>query len=360
MMRNSEYSILIICEGEKTEPLFFNSIRDRIIDKTYDVGDIKITIRPEPEVEDEKEKSSGEIEHRAYKGRKRTTKNPKNEIKGIPPLKWVIEGKNELSEGVFNEVWAVFDKDQHPRCKEAFEEADKAINGKKVQIAFSSICFEYYILLHFTKIYYSFNKSECRERDANGKDLYYECGKNTHSKDCHGEKCINGFARKHGFWEESKGDTSMFGFIEDKLYKGFVNSEWLRHTSDINESEHPVYERNPYITLDRIIKRLTGDRNKWSYLSAGSPVIIDEAFSIEIKPHMQIQIASISKRTVLVPANSFEIITDSFSKQKGDKILLQDTTPHLINCKDWEHPEESLIVFTYNSNKVVFTLIGPI
>lgn len=75
---------------------------------------------------------------------------------------------------------------------------------------------------------------------------------------------------------------------------------------------------------------------------------------------MQIQIASISKRTVLVPANSFEIITDSFSKQKGDKILLQDTTPHLIDCKDWEHPEESLIVFTYNSNKVVFTLIGPI
>ena len=32
MKRNSEYSILIICEGEKTEPLFFNSIRDRIID----------------------------------------------------------------------------------------------------------------------------------------------------------------------------------------------------------------------------------------------------------------------------------------------------------------------------------------
>ena len=51
-------------------------------------------------------------------------------------------------------------------------------------------------------------------------------------------------------------------------------------------------------------------------------------------------------------------ITDSFSKQKGDKILLQDTTPHLIDCSDWEYPEESIIVFTYNSNKVVFTLIG--
>ena len=353
-MRKSKYSILIICEGEKTEPLFFNSIRDRIIDKRYDIGDVKITIRPEPEVEDEKEESSGEIEHRAYKGKIRTTKTPKVKITGAPPLKWIIEGQKELSEGVFNEVWAVFDKDQHPKCKEAFEEADKEIDGKKVQVAFSSICFEYYILLHFTKIYYLFNKSECRDRDPNGKDLRYDCGRNTHPKDCHGEKCINGFARMHGFWEESKGDTSMFGLVEDKLFKGFVYSQWLRHISDITEGERPIYERNPYITVDRLIKRLTGETNQWRYLSVDKPETVDNAFSIEVRPDKQIQIVSISTCSVLISENSFEIITDGVIKKMGKRILLQDQKPYHIDCSDWDCSEENLIVFTYNNNKVVF------
>lgn len=355
-MKNSIYSILIICEGEKTEPLFFNSIRDKIIDKIYDIGDVSIRLRPEPPIEDEKEKDSGENEHRAYKGKKRTSKGPKEKIIGVPPLKWIIEGQKELSEGIFNEVWAVFDKDQHPKCKEAFEKADKEINGKKVQVAFSSICFEYYVLLHFKKIYYAFNKSECREKYNNGKDLHYDCGKNVHPKDCHGSKCINGYARKYGFWEESKGDKSMFGLIEDRLYKGFVYSEWLRHVSDSKEGELPVYLRNPYVTVDKLIKRLTGDISQWRYLSIEEPVKINNEFTIEIKPNKQIQIATISAGSVLIPANSFEIISECMHEQKGDRIFLQDNIPHPIDCNDWNCSEDDLIVFTYQSNKVVFSI----
>lgn len=161
----SKLTILIICEGENTEPLFFNSIRDRIKDGKIDMGDIEITLRPEPKIDDTEVEEANE--HRAYKRKKRETKKVQDEprpVSGIPPLKWVEEGHRELKDGTFNEVWAVFDKDQHPKAKEAFKLAEKDVDGKYVNIAFSSVCFEYYLLLHFEKIYYDFEKSECHEK----------------------------------------------------------------------------------------------------------------------------------------------------------------------------------------------------
>lgn len=55
----SKYTILIICEGENTEPLFFNSIRDKIKDNKINIGEVELTLRPEPkteDIEDEKKK----------------------------------------------------------------------------------------------------------------------------------------------------------------------------------------------------------------------------------------------------------------------------------------------------------------
>lgn len=50
MVRQSKYTLLIICEGKNTEPYFFNSIRDRILDGKYLINeDIAIHIRPEVE-----------------------------------------------------------------------------------------------------------------------------------------------------------------------------------------------------------------------------------------------------------------------------------------------------------------------
>ena len=51
MMKESKHTILIICEGESTEPLFFNSIKDEILSGTYDINAV-INIRPEPREED--------------------------------------------------------------------------------------------------------------------------------------------------------------------------------------------------------------------------------------------------------------------------------------------------------------------
>lgn len=67
---------------------------------------------------------------------------------------------------VYDEVWVFFDKDGHPKAKEAFEMARiTEIDGKKINIAFSSRCFEYYLLLHFEPLYRAFEKSECNGKN---------------------------------------------------------------------------------------------------------------------------------------------------------------------------------------------------
>ena len=54
----------------------------------------------------------------------------------------------------YNAVWIVFDKDFHKRINEVFNIANQ--NKPKIKIAFSNICFEYWVLLHFKKIRRSF------------------------------------------------------------------------------------------------------------------------------------------------------------------------------------------------------------
>jgi hypothetical protein len=96
-------------------------------------------------------------------------------------LKW------DLEDGTYSEVWAVFDKDGHPNHEEAFNLASTDIAGKKVNIAFTSIAFEYWILLHFESNDTAFVKSMCRQ----GKEYYY-CGLESHADDCIGAKCVCG------------------------------------------------------------------------------------------------------------------------------------------------------------------------
>ena len=161
-----------------------------------------------------------------------------------------------MSEGV-DESWAVYDKDEHPKHEEAMAEANKIIDGKKVNIAFSSRSFEYYLLLHFEYLYYGFEATECGER-IKGKKQIYECGTGKNpDKDCDGKKCINGYARKHGYWMESKSSVSTFPLVKDKLLKGMINACRLRTESD-SKTDEPIYKRNPYTNVDILVGRLIG------------------------------------------------------------------------------------------------------
>lgn len=254
--RHSNYVIRIVCEGNKTEPLFFTSLCD-----VYCAGRDALDVRtiPQPYMPEDEEPDNSARGN--YKGKKRKTKNgaePVEEvvIVGVPPLKWVLYARQILSEGV-DEAWAVYDKDNHPRHEEAFVEANKEVDGKKVNIAFSSRSFEYYLLLHFEYIYHCFNETECGEK-LKGKKRIFECGTGKNpDKDCDGKNCINGYARKRGYWQETKSSESTFPLVKDNLVKGMINACRLRAVSDAKTNE-PIYKRNPYTNVDILVGRLIG------------------------------------------------------------------------------------------------------
>lgn len=253
---HSNYVIRIVCEGNKTEPLFFTSLCDMYC-KDKEAMDVR-TI-PQPYIPEDEEADNSIRGN--YKGKKRKIKtgNRPGEdavITGVPPLKWVLYARQILSEGV-DESRAVYDKDKHPKHEEAFKEANRIIDGKKVNIAFSSRSFEYYLLLHFEYIYHCFNETECGEK-VRGKKRIFECGTGKNpEKDCDGKNCINGYARKNGYWLETKSSESTFSLVKDNLVKGIVNACRLRTESDLKTRE-PVYNRNPYTNVDVLVSRLIG------------------------------------------------------------------------------------------------------
>ena len=135
--RSSYEKILIVCEGAKTEPNYFNEIID-----IYEINSANVVV-------DGKCGSSPKsvFEHalKKYDAEKK---------KGDP----------------FDRVYCVYDKDSHPSYKET---QDKIIRKKPKNIFYSvsSVpCFEYWLLLHFvysTKPYESVNGLSAGEQVFN-------------------------------------------------------------------------------------------------------------------------------------------------------------------------------------------------
>lgn len=124
MLRQSDIrpvkkAMLLICEGTKTEPNFFAAFRD---DKDKCKVEGEIVIQPKPSLAQE------DIDVQLNRGssirKKRALKNAADDLPpivfpGPQPLNWVKAGISNLD--TFEEVWCVFDKDEHPTRKEAFD-----------------------------------------------------------------------------------------------------------------------------------------------------------------------------------------------------------------------------------------------
>jgi hypothetical protein len=373
-MATTKHTILIICEGENTETLFFNSIRDAIKDHVYNIGEVEINIKPEPIIDE----NDTEEEANPHKS-KRKVRHTKPasfgiepvEIRAPLPLKWILEAQKELEDGTCNEAWTVFDHDNHPARKEAFEAADKDINGTKVNIAFTSISFEYYLLLHFEQLYKQFKTSECRDKNnviAAKRKKPIVCGTNKHTDDCHGEYCIGGYARIKNYWTDSKDDNSTFLLIKDNLEIGFENAAWLRFTSDLHESDKQIYDRNPYITTDNIVKRLTGnDHRTWSWLSLDLEYKIGN-IDISISSDKKIVIRNTTKsESILVRRNSVsKISSDNIREAFGTQFLISpqstefiDVSAHNASWYIFQHDYYSFM-FSFNNNTKILSIIDKL
>ena len=105
--------ILIVCEGEKTEPVYFRSLCRELRLSTVEVEICG------------KECGSAPISVVNYTIERRQ--------------------KQQQVELAFDEAWSVFDVDKHSSLSAAL---DKAASNR-LRIALSNPCFEYWILLHF-------------------------------------------------------------------------------------------------------------------------------------------------------------------------------------------------------------------
>jgi len=117
--RSIRVYFLIICEGEKTEPLYFQKLKAELPKGALEVTDIDIV-------------GTG-----------------RNTLSLIEEAQRVRAKKEKLNHKVFDQVWAVFDKDDFPNYQ--FNTAiEKAENAKEpIQCAWSNEAFELWYLLHF-------------------------------------------------------------------------------------------------------------------------------------------------------------------------------------------------------------------
>ena len=187
--------ILIACEGEKTEPNYFVDVRRRF----EKVSDDLCVVLPECGV-------PMSVVRRAKKEKKAA------KYEGRP----------------FDEVWVVFDRDEHPDVENAIQMA----RANKFGIAFSNPCFELWYLLHFQN-QTGFIDRHAAERtlrehidgyDKNLKDLY---ATRLHDKEDEATTRAEGLQARY---EKDEQDTAG-------------KKKWS--------------DTNPFTTVDRLLKALS-------------------------------------------------------------------------------------------------------
>ncbi len=319
-------NILIICEGSTTEPNYFDSLRDLSIKQ---VPEYRIKIRPLPENDKiEITQASPATQRQGRKSRQinnvEVKEQPVPEEYAAQPLRYVWEAQQGLVDGTYDEVWAVFDLDEHPRHAEAFTLCKETINGKSVQIAFSSISFETWILLHYEFNTTAFEKSQCRiQKESN------YCGQNIHEHDCHGERCVTGYLKIKEFIEKEK-DIKKISFqeLKDKIPKALKNSVDLRAYHPKNK---PIYKINPVTTVDRLVFKLLHTKFDYQWRDIDSVTIHDR--KVIVTKHdglLKISVTNLTDTSfILLPEHLWLLSTNGESMLVGRRELINPQSSSL-------------------------------
>jgi hypothetical protein len=149
----------IYCEGEKTEP---NYIRAYLDENHESNRTIKIV-----EVRDIKQNTPVQIIERAVSEKSQS---------------------DVLKDDVF---WGVYDREAIAKYSNSLHKEAMDLAGKnKIKIAFSNVCFEFWILLHFTSCTKSFAKCDDVIGSKEFKDALKSIGIKSYSKSSHEVSCL--------------------------------------------------------------------------------------------------------------------------------------------------------------------------
>nr|VFJ99196.1 MAG: RloB-like protein [Candidatus Kentron sp. LFY] len=199
--KRQEY-VLIVCEGQKTEPQYFEDLREK-----YQLGIVNIEITP---------------------------------AEGSDPLSVVRtaksrqDSKKKKRKKPFDRVYCVFDRDKHPRFDEASQQI-AALQGQGFRSARSWPCFEFWLLLHFRYTRQPF------ERD----------GSRTAAQNCEN-------ALKSKIKEYRKGKRGMFDELLPRLEEAKGNAARALKDAESTGENNPSTEVHELVGY---LQNLNGIRN---------------------------------------------------------------------------------------------------
>jgi len=251
------------------------------------------------------------------------------------PFNMVKEAKKNLR--IYDEVWVVFDKDRERDDEnlKAFELAEKS----KISVAYSSISFEQWILLHFERSIKPFERSDCESRKQ-------PCI-------CNGEKCALTYIKQNHYPNYVKGRAKLYDELVGLQYVALEYAAWLKWHNGFNPN---FLLMNPYTDVDVLVAYLL-ELPTIQFVNLNTEFKFDHVSLYIIDLTIQVEKVSV---TFLVTNNSNNSWV--FNNSQTNMILLDKDNkevnyriPRIVICSQGES-KEATIEFPINDDFVASRL----
>ena len=345
-------NIVILCEGTKTEYQYFCSIRDYLNNTNSNrFSDIKIVpvesemVNPPGSRKKRKLKrdNSGLNLNICYYCLQEDSAQLYEQYKS-EPTRFVRETYLFMERGRYKYGWAVYDHDDHPDRQNADVQARKW----GVKIAFSSRCFEEWLLMHFERNDTIFTTSECKDTNGNEK----RCGIGIPDS-CHGEICIGGCLREKNFipnYKKTDVSNLFTNYTLPRLEQSLVNSAWLNHL----EEGTPYYDRRRYTNVGDLILFLLGKNEHIEYKEFGDFFSYRGTRLRLGRQDNSLTLSNIGDIACILTGTAF-YLSDSF-QQLGPIVSQGLLSPgQSIQCNPYDH-DAQMICFNDSSRKIIYCL----
>ena len=259
-------NLVILCEGTKTEFQYFEEIKEKIMSQ---VSPRFTTIKIVPVENEMVHTNRNHVRRRQLQNAGIDTsicyyclQEDSKELYDkycAYPSRFVRETYLYMEREGYVNGWAVFDHDDHPDRKNAMRYAQEM----HVKVAFSSRCFEEWLLVHFERNPMAFKTSECK--DVNDAEL--RCGTGV-TDDCNGNRCLGGRLRSQGFipdYDKAKVRGIFENYTIPLYNQALMNAAWLRTL----EPDVPIEDKRTYTDVDCLVSYLLGDERSFVWKELG-------------------------------------------------------------------------------------------
>lgn len=336
-------NMLIVCEDTNTGPNYLHYLKAIAI-KSQCWDYIEIFPKPPLQINEENQTSNPHKSARKKRQFKKTEEDTHLTIEleegnQEQPVRYVRTVQKALEEGLYTKGWAVYDLDGHTGHERA---ENMARQQPMVNIAFSSRAIEMWFLLHFEQNDTLFEKVHCKLDNRE-----QQCNKTVN---CIGEECLMGYLRRNTPLENYQKKADIFSFLNPEMRTAIRNSEWLR---DKYVPTLPLFERNPYTSMDFLIKSLL------RLLSVHEIGKVNgfELSVLNIEQVIEIKIKNTTQNRQIITENLFQFNDkqDFILEMEGSRILDIDETK-TVHISSYEYSPDLRLKFPAN-NEIDFSWV---